>query len=65
MARAHDRYRHTSEDVGRALVIQRSHFLPKGRVPLRWAASVIDWAHRHVNPAEFHQIKANVDATGV
>ena len=65
MARSRDRYRHTSEDVGRALIIQRSHFLPKGRIPLQWAARVMDWAYAHVGPAEMRQIKAHVDATGV
>lgn len=59
---ARDRYRHTSEDVGRAIIIRRSHVLPDGRVPLRWAAAVMDWAYDHVGPAEMAQIKANVDS---
>lgn len=58
-----DRNRHTSEDIGRALIIQRSEFLPKGRIPLRWAASVMTWAYRHIGPAEMRQIKSQVDST--
>jgi hypothetical protein len=58
-----DRLRHTSEDVGRALTIQRSEFLPKGRIPLRWAASVMDWAYRNLGAAEMRQIKFQVDRT--
>jgi hypothetical protein len=58
-----NRYRHTSEDVGRAIIVQRSHFLPAGRIPLRWAAGVMDWAHGHLGPAEMKQIKFQVDRT--
>ena len=60
---AHDRLRHTSQDVGRAIIIQRSEFLPVGRVPLRWAAAVMDWAYSNLGPAEMNQIKFQVDST--
>jgi len=60
---AHDRLRHTSEDVGRAIIIQRSEFLPRGQKPLRWAAGVMDWAHSNLGPAEMNQIKFQVDST--
>lgn len=57
------RFRHTSEDVARALNIQRNYFLPDGRVPLRWAAQVLDWAYAQLGPAELKQIKFQVDQT--
>lgn len=58
-----DRLRHTSEDVGRALNIHRAYFLPDGRIPLRWAAQVLDWAHANLGPAEMKRIKSQVDQT--